>query len=257
MYERAFTFLGRHWSEEPMDEQQWLASADPQAMLRRLIRGQDVWPINPYDPVHSGRHPLASDRKLRLFACACCRQVWDRLTDPRSRRAVEVAEMYADEGEAVAKAMGKAWLYLDMEAPHEDGWVWAAGSCSDNLPRWLNDPMPARDRLVPPAAQADLLRCLFGNPFRDSQRLRSLHHVEGKTYEFTSPRLRSWLAWNNGTVPRLAEQIYADLDWAALPVLADALEESGCVDADLLGHLRGPGPHAKGCWAIDLLLGKF
>src|SRR5262249_12453726 len=46
------------------------------------------------------------------------------------------------------------------------------------------------------------------------------------------------------------------LDPARLAVLADALEEAGCADADILGHLRGPGPHVRGCWAVDLLLGK-
>ena len=71
------------------------------------------------------------------------------------------------------------------------------------------------------------------------------------------------LAWNAGAVRRLAEAAYAErqlpagaLDPARLAVLADALEEAGCTDADLLGHLRGPGPHVRGCWVIDLLSGR-
>jgi hypothetical protein len=73
----------------------------------------------------------------------------------------------------------------------------------------------------------------------------------------------AWLAWNGGTAPRLAAAAYEErslpegtLDPARLTVLADALEEAGCSDAELLGHLRGPGPHVRGCWMVDLLLGK-
>lgn len=66
----------------------------------------------------------------------------------------------------------------------------------------------------------------------------------------------SWLSWNSGTIPKFAETIYADRAFDRLPVLADALEEAGCDDTGLLSHLRGPGPHARGCWVLDLLLGK-
>jgi hypothetical protein len=159
------------------------------------------------------------------------------LTDSRSRAAVEVAERYADEGESVARQIGKAWLYLDMEAPHEDGWVWAAGACSDDLPRWLGEAMPARDRLVPPATQAALLRCVFGNPWRPVMR---------DPWISTGPeRYRQrvfrdvWLSWNGGTVVKLARKIYDERDWSGLGVLADALEEAGCADEDILHHLRG------------------
>jgi hypothetical protein len=57
-------------------------------------------------------------------------------------------------------------------------------------------------------------------------------------------------------VDYLAEGIYADRAWDRLPVLADALEDAGCGDPAVLGHLRGPGPHARGCWVVDLVLGK-
>jgi hypothetical protein len=86
--------------------------------------------------------------------------------------------------------------------------------------------------------QAALLRDLFGNPFRPVA-LDS-----------------AWLAWQGGTIPKLAQAIYDDRAFDRLPVLADALLDAGCEDADLLGHLRGPGPHVRGCWPVDLLLGK-
>ena len=64
------------------------------------------------------------------------------------------------------------------------------------------------------------------------------------------------LAWNDGAVGRIADGIYQDRTFELLPKLADALEDAGCSDAELLGHLRSPGPHVRGCWAVDLVLGK-
>jgi len=54
----------------------------------------------------------------------------------------------------------------------------------------------------------------------------------------------------------LSRRIYDERDFAAMPVLADLLEEAGCDDAGILAHCRGPGPHVRGCWAIDLVLDK-
>ncbi len=91
-----------------------------------------------------------------------------------------------------------------------------------------------------------LLRDVLGNPFHPPQ-----------------PLPASLLRWHDNIIPRMANAIYEErhlpsghLDPARLAVLADALEEVGCTDADLLGHLRGPGPHVRGCWVVDLLLGK-
>ena len=72
----------------------------------------------------------------------------------------------------------------------------------------------------------------------------------------TCPNKPAWLSWNGGTVAGLARSVYDERRFADLPILADALEEAGCDNAELLTHLRGPGPHVRGCWALDLLLGK-
>jgi hypothetical protein len=88
-------------------------------------------------------------------------------------------------------------------------------------------------------AQADLLRCIFGNPFRPSP-----------------PPPLATLAWNDGTVVKLAQALYEERAFERLPVLADALEDAGFSDASLLGHLRGPGPHCRGCFVLDGILGK-
>jgi hypothetical protein len=96
------------------------------------------------------------------------------------------------------------------------------------------------------ATQAQFLRCIFGNPFR------------------TPPTVDPvWFAWNDGTVERVAEDAYQQrvmpagtLDSQRLAILADALEEAGCSDADMLCHLRGPGPHVRGCCVVDAVVGK-
>jgi hypothetical protein len=204
-------------------EADWLACADPDKMLCFL----------------QGR---ASDRKLRLFACACCRHTWHLLVDERSRQAVESAERLAD-GRAnageVARAGAQARRAAREAAERSRGAAWdaawlaaadaallagrAAGRAGGPAAAWLRDLFPRRPVTPDPA----------------------------------------WLARNDGTIPRLAQAAYEErslpggtLDPARLAVLADALEEAGCTSSDVLGHLRGPGPHVRGCWALDLLLGK-
>jgi hypothetical protein len=86
--------------------------------------------------------------------------------------------------------------------------------------------------------QCKALRDIFGNPFRPAPG--------------PDP---TWLASNGGTVAVLAQSIYDQRAFDRLPLLADALEEAGCGDLALLEHLRGPGIHVRGCWAVDLILG--
>jgi hypothetical protein len=84
-------------------------------------------------------------------------------------------------------------------------------------------------------AQCALLRCIFGNPFRPAA-------VDS--------------AWLTPGVVELARAIYDDRAFERMPILADALEEAGCTNADILTHCRLPGPHVRGCWVVDLVLGK-
>ena len=83
--------------------------------------------------------------------------------------------------------------------------------------------------------QASLVRDIYGNPFRPV------------TFD---------PAWRSATAAGLAGSMYTARDFAAMPILADALEESGCDNPDVLAHCRGPGPHVRGCWVVDLVLGK-
>ncbi len=106
--------------------------------------------------------------------------------------------------------------------------IWATG---ENL-REPHSPVLEMPEVRP------LLRDVFGNPFRPAT-------VSA-----------AWLAWNGGTVPRLAQGIYDERAFERMPVLADALEEAGCTDADVLEHCRRQEVHVRGCWLLDALLGK-
>jgi hypothetical protein len=217
----------------------------------------------------------ASDRKFRLFAVACCRQAWHLFVDERSRRAVETTERFVD-GRATAdeqwEAGKKAWAAM-MDPAKELQRKWervaffraalAAHDCAEWRPRRsypvyffegeqaargasFNTAMALTDKQtehwesseVILAKQAHLLRDISGNPFRPFP-----------------PIDPAWLAWHGGTLRQLALEIYNERAFDRLPILADALEDAGCDNAELLGHLRGPGHHVRGCWVVDLLLG--
>jgi hypothetical protein len=148
-----------------VNEAQWLASDDPAAMYGHLLHGASV---------DGDAYPVVTQRKLRLFACGCARLVWDRLRDKRSRRAVEVAEAYADGAatrDELAKAQHAAY-YLEPQpgaegSPERYAAYMTANLCSDDPLRFLRPNYlhwPARSG-VSPAAQAGLLRCVV-NPFR-------------------------------------------------------------------------------------------
>lgn len=227
-----------------MTEAEWLACTDPQKMLE-FLRGR------------------ASGRKLRLFACACCQRILPLFTDERSRRAVEVAEQFADGlaspleleiGRVEAKAAiptrhpskgltvgGKAWREAKVtRAVARAAWdVVQIPVYASYAARQTNSVAEQRGLAWKGECwQPNLLRDIFGNPF---------HPVT-----VDPPRL----TWNGNTIPKLALSIYEERHFADLPVLADALEEAGCTDIDILDHCRRPGEHVRGCWVVDLLLGK-
>jgi hypothetical protein len=84
-------------------------------------------------------------------------------------------------------------------------------------------------------AHARIIRDIFGNPFRPL---------------VVDP------AWLIPTVTTLARIIYDDRAFEQMPDLADALEAAGCDNEEVLAHCRGPGEHVRGCWVVDLLLGR-
>jgi hypothetical protein len=212
-----------------MTEAEWLASTDPWPMLEFL-----------------GASGKASDRKLRLFACACCRRIWHLLADKRSRDAVEVAELFADgqasdnDRRAADVQAGAACFSAPPDSSVADA-AYAAKECcfpsADSAA--LHTASIAADDVNAELAQAALLRDIFG------------------TLSFRSVGIdTAWLRWNHGTVPAVARRVYEERAFHDLPILADALEDAGCTAADLLAHCRSGGEHVRGCWAVDLILGK-
>jgi hypothetical protein len=172
----------------------------------------------------------AGERKLRLFACACWRQRGEDLAAlGRGTRLLETAgdlERVADGLEPLRPLDEWATTLLT-----HDPWAAARQTAVALFPRGEGPGSPA--------PMVSLMDDLFGHPFRPA----------------TAPE-PVVLAWRGGAVVRLAEAVYQARRFGDLPVLADMLEEAGCTDPELLGHLRGPGPHARGCWAVDSLLGR-
>ena len=227
-----------------MTEAEWLASADPEAMLRFL----------------DGK---VSDRKLRLFACGCCRQVWPLLTAADSRHAVEVAERYAD-GQAGAKTLAGAKMLAGAAAPRTGGAAWAAYWATS--PRaavsiW-NVSAAAADAATLAAATAAKVAGTDANAAWDSARAKATREQAHLLRDIFGNLFRpaaadpAWLSWHGGTVGKIARTVYDERRFGDLPVLADALEEAGCTSGALLGHCRQPGEHVPGCWALDLILGR-
>jgi hypothetical protein len=228
-----------------MKEKDWLVCTDPEKMLKQLAKLKRK----------------LSARKQRLYCVACCRRLWPYLEEV-SRRAVEIAERYAD---------GQATLD-DLEQAHDAGlranrnrfgmrglmahaadpapwalakWAWEAvegtSRPSAALPGKVILAVPYGASAVGEGVQAAtgalaaILRDIAGNPFRD--------------VGFDS-------SWRSANVTALAQSIYGERAFDRLPILADALEDVGCDRPDVLKHCRDAGEHARGCWIVDLILGK-
>jgi hypothetical protein len=251
-----------------MTEAEWLAATDPEPMLAALRA--------------AGK---ASERKVRLWAAACVRRVWPLLTDPRSRQAVEVVEQYAD-----GRDLSAALRVAHRDAPEASAsdrhgpsgtWHFAAYAVR-RLARTSSPEGRFADSLAAARSAAAARACgaIKGLPWGENAWRRSVWEgAAGPETEahaalardlfgpclFRQVRIEaSWLLWNSGTVGRLAAASYEEralsegtLDAWRLGVLADALEESGCQEQEVLGHLRQQGGvHVRGCWVVDLLLGK-
>jgi hypothetical protein len=218
-----------------MTPAEWLDCADPDAMLAHL---------NAALP-----RSVARRRQVILLVCACSRRQWPRLST-RSRRLIEAVECCADglaewgKVEAARRAnraegAGPWWV---AEAAAQAGEAYDPSGAFHLVcyPLWAAN-MTGSDEER--RAQCDLLRDVFGNPFLSPR--------------FRPPRLDpSLLTWGGGLVGAIARDVYESGAFERLPILADALEEAGCDSADLLEHLRSPGPHARGCWGLDLVLGR-
>jgi hypothetical protein len=234
-----------------MTEAEWQGCNEPGLMVRFVLRSA------------GHRH-----RKLRLFAVTCCQRLSRYLKDPLPK-VLDAAERYAEgqikdrtaqswynKAAKAATACGAPFMTEAIGRPelivyqavmatvqprrygaflsvHE----YVARACGDAMGHRRDDSLwqDARDNEA--ALLSDLLRDIV-NPF-----------WKGTVAPF-------WLTWNNATVVRIVKAIYDERAFDRMPILADALEDAGCDNADILNHCRGPGPHVRGCWVVDLLLGK-
>lgn len=209
-----------------MDEAGWLDSSDPEGMIRHLatVRACDA-------------------RTMRLFVCACCRHALGRATSRPQRQALSTGERFARgklreiDLDHAAEALsglpggGDAGDELARVAvAREDG----PASALDVIDRLLDR---SRRREEDRGTMCQVLRCLFRNPFRPSP-----------------PFDPAWAALTDGAARRVAERIDSRKTFGEMPILADALEDAGCTDAELVAHLRGAGPHFLGCWAVHAVL---
>ncbi len=224
-----------------MTEQVWLDSRYPTRMLA-FLRGK---------------------RKLRLFVVACCHRLFPLYDDARALEVVEAAERFADGkiGRRRLRAIFNPWF--DETSSHYDSNRPARAAIVDLILSYCltSRPRPRGDDPVTSAvvaakctwwnfwerrstrwdewlAQCDFLRDIVGNPFQP--------------VEFDA----NLLQWNDALISKIAQSIYDNRRFADLPILADTLEDAGCTNAEILNHCRSDGPHVRGCWVVDLILGK-
>jgi len=214
-----------------MTEKQWLRSKNSVAMIEAL-----------YDM-------KASERKMLLFICACGRCLEGPKLDEDILISLRRAEQYADGQISFEKFMvAQNFSHrVAMEVQNRGDlfcqyFLMVVDAVVAVAIKDLDGPFDAADVLSENRDEsyvADLIREIFGNPFRP------LPIIEP-----------SWLRWQDELIPKSAKQIYEKKMFADLPVVADMLEEVGCTDLAIVNHCRSPGPHVRGCWVIDLLLGK-
>jgi hypothetical protein len=225
------------------------------------------------DPYEMVRHRAGDPRKVRLFAVACIRQFGHLLTCWESRAAVAVAERFADDlaGESELTAARSAVSQVRQRAEAE----WKAGQAplvAASVARLVEDtakpigPAPASGTPFADAVIYGAIWVVTAQEFNRAAREAALdaqrHYQCALLRDLFGPLVfrevrvdPAWLDWQDGTVRKLARLIYAERRFDELGVLADALEEAGCTDRDILAHCRSGPPHVRGCWCVDLLLG--
>lgn len=226
----------------------WMSSASPHVLLASL-----------------GRH--ASRRKLRLLVAAACRHFWD-LLDARSRASVAVAERFAD-GLATAAEMETAHLaawdaYADLAHGPRDHYIAAVAARNASLANLssgkMEEALNAAAFVTGHADRVDVT-ARGSRSYPEWERVvrdRELAKLADLVREiFACPSLVIDLpaACRQAASP-MAQSIYNDRAFEGMPILGDLLEENGCNNAMVLEHCRGPSIHERGCWVLDLVLGK-
>lgn len=221
-----------------MTEAEWLALTDLKPMLE-FIRSR------------------ASERKLLLFCCACCRSIWQLIPDERSRSAVVTVERFAD-GRASREEL-KTAENAALEAEEESD---ANGAAAVSyLFQYMHTRTAqfvaefAHTEFAAPETLSGLDRSTI-DVRKDEERRRQTHILRDIFGPLLFWPVTADPSWFTSDVVALATGVYQDRAFDRLPILADALEDAGCDNPDILDHCRSDGPHVRGCWVVDLILGK-
>lgn len=221
-----------------MTAEEWLTSDNSEAMVRQVL-------------------PLATERKLRLLCCACARLVWDLLPEGLLRQAVESGEKHADglisneERQSFIPKLYSPWSKSERTPTWFGGPPWGEQSRDEwsafMVAKLTVSPFPAPLGKMPPTLSWTEAIRLLGPTFPGL--IRDVFPPSPEVAGSFHP------AWRTPDAVTLAGHVYHDRAFASLPELADLLGDAGCVDQVILGHLRGAGPHTRGCWPVDLVLG--
>ena len=205
-------------------------------------------------------HHKVSDRKWRLFACACFLRIASWLRDQPIRDALAVALQFAD-GRAADQQRSDSRRRMQQAAQtrevtrHPDAPKWqrrAASAVYYALARDARDAACHTPPLVVQAMERRQHKFDIDLALEKDYQIRALRDIVGNPVAPSNVEA----VWKTSTVKAVAEAIYADRAFDRLPILADALEDAGCTDAAILDHCRQPGEHVRGCWVVDLVLGK-
>lgn len=232
-----------------MTEQDWDTNRDPGPMLSLLEA-----------------HTLATARKRQLFLCAIARHGLPGrhpVLGPVVAAAEELAGLTGQQMHHAERH--RLRLYDCILAAHQadltaDDCQIARLACEalcTSKDRWA---LRARSACGPEVL-TDWLREVFGNPCRKVRRVNARLYQRVRSWPAERQPadllfVRDWLHWQDHLAVRMAETIEQERAWEQLPILADVLEDAGCGERRVLDHLRGPDPHARGCWVLDLILGK-
>jgi hypothetical protein len=199
-----------------------------------------------------------SERKLRLFGCACCRRMWPILNRKKLRHAIEVAERFADgftndeERIQAYRSVAKSIQHFDVDSTEGQEALYAvvyvlgtANFAGNYAPEMAMDALAAALRNQPLAREAEAF-----------VQMELLRDIFGPLLFRWIPFAEEWREWRRGCLPKLARTIYEDEHFDLLPILADALQDAGCSDTDVLTHCHSKTRHVRGCWVVDWVLGK-
>jgi hypothetical protein len=211
-----------------MTEAEWLAAGD--RTVNRLVKGMDA-------------------RRQRLFAAACCRQLGALVADPVPAAALDAVEQYADTGKSKA-ALARHRLALRH---HRYANLARTPGLSDALTA-VEAAATENDLWTIVTLVKEALRT--AGSAADAPAFRRLYVLYRDLTGRPAAAGRFAAGWRTADAVTIARRAYETREFPALPVLADALEDAGCDDADMLARCRSEGPHARGCWLVDLVLAK-